>query len=369
MNKQMFLIGGNFFSDEGDKLIDKLSEMVGGKDKVKLGVFTETSYFSRESYKDHEINFMDNGIRDVSWIKITDSNKESLEIEKQILSRNIIYFAGGSQERSLFGVFYKGSKNDKKYESNALKVLRKAVDEGKIILAGNSAGSMIMQNEYMITGGESYEAILYGCNNIDDYIDLDDTLTVDNQGGLAFFNYGVIDTHFSWRGRQGRLSRVVADYKIKGFGIDNSTAMYINITDNSRKVNVYGEGGVYIIDGSHAVVHNKKIENVLISKITEGDVYDLDSGEIIFKNPPSTDKLSVLSSRDIFSSPNNRNIRDERKNPDEFERVCRELVLSDASKIESITYEHPRVIVSVRKNKDTIGYGNSYCNVVVDYYW
>lgn len=83
----------------------------------------------------------------------------------------------------------------------------------------------------MITGGESYQALLYGAfNKIDD--NHPDYLSYYPGGGFGFFKYGYLDTHFATRGRQGRLIRLISDLYNNvdipyGYGVDENTALAV----------------------------------------------------------------------------------------------------------------------------------------------
>jgi len=84
----------------------------------------------------------------------------------------------------------------------------------------------------MITGGESYYAILRGAH---DYIDpkYPDNLSYYKNGGFGLFskNY-YIDTHYGARGRIGRQIALMMDLASKtniyyGIGIDENTALVV----------------------------------------------------------------------------------------------------------------------------------------------
>lgn len=62
----------------------------------------------------------------------------------------------------------------------------------------------------MITGGTSYNALAYGAYIGDPDPDYPNDLSYDGKGGLGFLANWVVDTHFSERGREGRLIRYIA---------------------------------------------------------------------------------------------------------------------------------------------------------------
>lgn len=62
----------------------------------------------------------------------------------------------------------------------------------------------------MITAGESYYSLKYKAQeNMDNNIDI---VSYDKYGGLGIFTLGLyLDTHFSCRGRDGRLIGLIFD--------------------------------------------------------------------------------------------------------------------------------------------------------------
>jgi cyanophycinase len=71
--------------------------------------------------------------------------------------------------------------------------------------------------------------------------------SVDLGPGMDFIRGVLIDTHFSQRGRIGRLMTAVAHYpQDMGLGIDENTA----IVAEEDRFEVVGEGAVTVVDGS-----------------------------------------------------------------------------------------------------------------------
>ena len=104
----------------------------------------------------------------------------------------------------------------------------------------------------MIDGGESYYSLIdeprtTACLTSRCY----DDLYYDPAGGLNLFTYGILDTHFSQRGRQGRLARLAMWTDIYlAFGVDETTGISIEETSDPNIINfeVFGEYGVSIFD-------------------------------------------------------------------------------------------------------------------------
>lgn len=103
--------------------------------------------------------------------------------------------------------------------------------ERGLVVGGTSAGAAMMSNS-MILGGESDESPKVGA--------------VEIGPGMDLIIGAVIDTHFSQRGRFGRLLTAIAHYpQDLGLGIDEKTAMIVN----RNEFEVAGEGAVIVIDG------------------------------------------------------------------------------------------------------------------------
>lgn len=59
----------------------------------------------------------------------------------------------------------------------------------------------------MITGGTSWNALTYGAYSGGPNTPNSNDLSYDEHGGLGFLQGWVLDSHFSERGREGRLIR------------------------------------------------------------------------------------------------------------------------------------------------------------------
>jgi cyanophycinase len=109
-------------------------------------------------------------------------------------------------------------------------LIHKRYERG-LVVAGTSAGAAMMSNS-MILGGASDENPKVG--------------GVEIGPGMDLVIGAIIDTHFSQRGRHGRLLTAVAHYpQDLGIGLDEKTAMIVS----KNEFEVAGEGSVTIIDG------------------------------------------------------------------------------------------------------------------------
>lgn len=182
--------------------------------------------------------FRKRGVRHVSMVDVyarEDSfNRASL---KKIERADLIYFTGGDQLNvtSLFG------------GSPLHNMLHERVKQG-VAIGGTSAGAAMMSDAMIVSGRSDVGPRRGG---------------VDIAAGLALIDGTIIDTHFSERGRYGRLLTAVAHYpQVLGIGLDERTAIIVK----NNKFKVVGEGSVTVVDGgrmSHAdLVYQRENEPV-----------------------------------------------------------------------------------------------------------
>jgi cyanophycinase len=154
-----------------------------------------------------------------------------------------------------------------------LNVLKERYTNEDFILAGTSAGAMIM-SEYMIDTGESEEALRKGNINLSE--------------GLEFLPGTIIDTHFMQRGRISRLTEaLLMRSDCTGIGICEDTALVITKGDEIRAL---GSGSVTIIEtydmgitnydyvGNHDTVF---VENLIMHILARGSSYSLKEKKLI----------------------------------------------------------------------------------------
>jgi cyanophycinase len=261
---------------------------------------------------------------------------------------------GGDQYRLVQCLF--NEENGKRVESPLLAAIHKKLDSKEAVIAGTSAGMAIQTGPGMIDGGVSYEALRYGAY---DKPQLDDSLLVYvPDGGFNFFPYGLLDTHFGARGRQGRLIKLLSHLNIsRGFACDENTA--IVIVDD--QFTVLGTNGVTIIDVSRSKRDDHSISNITIQYLTNGDSYDLISNKIEFASWKTSlagreEHIKPLEpTNDIFSSYRNQG----RKYPMEFVRVSTDLYNSKVKETYGLTFE-TNPVYQVQLMKGGAGYQGVY---------
>lgn len=187
-----------------------------------------------------------------------------------VLNRlNGIYFSGGNQARHLESLITKDPKGDYTIASAQLTILQRRHAQGQLVVAGTSAGDHIQGGGVwngkpvpMVGGGNSYDALKNGFAKgrgaSGDTAELGQTELNTNfppviypLGGLGVFRFGVLDSHFSRRTREGRLVRATLDSGMDyGFGVDENTALVVSQADaaGTTHFTVLGAGGVFIAD-------------------------------------------------------------------------------------------------------------------------
>jgi len=154
---------------------------------------------------------------------------------------------------------------DGKAPSAELQLLLQRLDAGTLVLGGSSAGTAVQSARpaatppVMIISGAALPSTaataLTGlppdpdCRPADSCSGIDpDALLYHPGGGLGSFPFGVLDTHFSNRGREYRLARLLLDTgSALGVGIDETTALRLDRRGDSWQGRVIGQGGVSVL--------------------------------------------------------------------------------------------------------------------------
>ncbi len=183
---------------------------------------------------------------------------------------NGLYFSGGNQARHLESLIGKDASGSYNRPSAQLAILQDRHAQGKLVVAGTSAGNHIQGGGLlrgkpvpMIGGGDSYDVLRNGFQTGQGPIA--DTPasgqsahgstvyapTLYPLGGLGVFRFGVLDSHFSQRAREARLIRATHDSSMDyGFGVDENTALLVSQPDaqGATHFSIVGAGGVFIAD-------------------------------------------------------------------------------------------------------------------------
>jgi cyanophycinase len=248
--------------------------------KARIVVMTVATDQVEEMGGDYESAFKRLGIDEVKVVDV--SKREDAQSEakvKAVEEATGIFFTGGDQLHitALLG------------GSSLHQALFQRFQKG-VVVAGTSAGASMMGNS-MILSGDRDESPRFGRVKIGP--------------GMDFMIGAIIDTHFSQRGRIGRLLTAIAHFpQDLGIGIDENTALVI--TDNH--FDVIGEGTVTVIDAGAISYTNlpdiKEGESlalfdVRIHVIPSGHRFDFDT-----RRPVTSDEASAKE-----ESPNGKRTR------------------------------------------------------------
>lgn len=155
-----------------------------------------------------------------------------------------VWFTGGDQTRIMEALIRNGRET-----SPLLALIRERLAAGAVV-GGASAGAAIM-SRHMISGGESFEALLQPVNASYNSSDEEESGRLLLSGGAGFLPQGLVDQHFGARARLGRLVRALAETGERfGYGIGEDTAMVVDLA--SGQATVLGRGGVTLLDASGA---------------------------------------------------------------------------------------------------------------------
>jgi cyanophycinase len=264
--KRLLAIGGAEDREKECEILKKFVEL-GGTEDAEILIMTIATDEVSETIKDYRRVFRRLGARYVKAFDISSredtSSKRGLSL---IESASGIFFTGGNQldVPALLG------------GTEMLELIQDRYCAGCII-AGTSAGAAMMSTSMLISG-KPEESPRFG--------------NVEIGPGLDFIKSSIIDTHFSQRGRCGRLMTAVAHYPQDiGIGLDEDTAILVN----GSEFRVLGSGSVIIVDGG---------------PMTHTNLNELQHGELLELHDLS---LHVLPSGARFDIRKQRPIVDRRK--------------------------------------------------------
>jgi cyanophycinase len=373
--KNLVLVGGGL-KDDNAAVYQKIVALAGGTGVAKIGIITAASVpesqdpnrgtATASNAKANGLYYANlfkttYGALDAQWIPIDldqIANNSSQAVVNQLNGMTGFFFGGGDQSR-LITCFYLSNHQN----SPALSAILNRYAAGSVI-SGSSAGTAIMNAAPMVTGGESYNALRYGSFSSISASNPDD-LSYDNLGGFGLFSYGLIDTHFSERGRQARIVRLASDRaKTMAYGVDENTALVVTNADTSTaKMEVLGQNGVFIFDlvgSTKGTGSSWSISNVKTSYLSSGDSYNPATKTATF----ASFKTALVGreryasakspSRDIFSSPNN-SCSTGRCKPREFVNIANDLFDSRSSQTSGQSYESGPIFEAKMVKSSTLG--------------
>ena len=219
---KLIAVGGGEMKSSTE-VLEQITRYFNGRPEGRLTVMTVATSDSEGAANKYNSLFRGLGIKHIDVVDVSQREDAFAEASlKKIDSADAIFFTGGDQLNitSLMG----GSPLHYR--------LSERLQEG-ILLVGTSAGAAMMSSSMIISGISDSPPRVGG---------------MEIAPGMDLVRDSIIDSHFSQRGRHGRLLTAIAHYpQALGIGIDERTA----ITMQNGEFKVIGEGTVTVIDGSH----------------------------------------------------------------------------------------------------------------------
>jgi len=320
---------------------------------VSLDVAYSTALISISQFK----NFYK--VKNVEWLPFHIDNAttcQSAAWNEKISQMTGIFINGGNSQPMLDCFIPNG------VPSPALQAVKEAYSCGALAVFGSSAGAATLQGNPFLKIQDSWNAIAFNLLYI-------------KTGGMGIFNSGFMDVHFSTRGRQGALARLLYDlksYQKLAFGVDQNTAM---VSNDPAKFTVAGAAGVYVFSNTAATnatqVVNKKVrwgvKNIKVHYFTANDTYNWNTGGYswgVNKKKVVTTSQAPLVGSDIFADG-------------VFTAVTQSLFNSAATSTYGVTSETaPQYRIDFRKVSSSISVSRvvdgvtyqSYSNLYMDIY-
>lgn len=167
-----------------------------------------------------------------------------------------VFFAGGDQWRHRRAFFADDGRALPWLES-----LRDAHARGEVVVGGTSAGTAVQAGAAMVSNGTPRQALRAGAfarPPMDPGCDRagrcagglpEDTLTYWPDGGLGLLPGWTLDTHFSERGRELRLLRLMHDANAAlGAGVDETSALHFSREGDGWRVRALGAHGGWVFE-------------------------------------------------------------------------------------------------------------------------
>ncbi len=217
---RLVAIGGGDITEGDAPLLKEFVKLARGA-RARVVVMTVATDDPGAAANEYRAAFKRLGLDDVKVVDVsTRADASDEDALKAIEEATGLFFTGGDQLHitSLVG------------GTEMQKLIHRRYERG-LVIGGTSAGAAMMSNSMIVSGEADENPKLGG---------------VEIGPGMDLLIGAMIDTHFSQRGRFGRLLTAVAHYpQDLGIGLDERTAMVVNKTE----FEVFGEGAVTVIDG------------------------------------------------------------------------------------------------------------------------
>jgi len=287
-NGKLLIVGGALSSENRNVYDAFLKSRALGRNKIAIiPVASSKPIKSAKSFKqdlvrfgakENEVMIFPLAVMDDPTTKVDERlwrdnafDEQKIEVLDQV---GAVWFTGGDQMRIINTLL-----SPQGHDSPLLKRLRHMLNTQGIVIGGTSAGAAMMSN-VMIAAGDSFTALT--ALPSDQYYGME----TQEQGqlflhqGIGFFPYGIVDQHFDRKSRLGRLVKTLTmnDHHM-GYGVDENTAMLINLRDHI--LTVIGAGNVTVVDTQGTTVSDTSILNVSLSVLGKDDTFHLKQRKLI----------------------------------------------------------------------------------------
>lgn len=343
-------IGGGL-TIKRDDIYEAIRVAAGGRTPTIFiaGSSSENLAIAKENYNDPTgaqsgFAFATHGFEPVFMPIATDNYQTGAQSVDNIALANsalAAFFCGGDQLKHARSFL-----NDDGSDSPLMTAVRQIYASGGVV-TGSSAGDHIM-SDLQITNSHSWEAIMKNDPknvSIKDYRNADDNTIYFVARGFGFAkDYGLTDSHFSERGRLGRLVLgQVASKQNMGIGVDENTAIVLQ----NGIGRVIGENTVTLADISDASINHLyskhfNAQNVKVHLLSHGDTFNFRTNTVNTAKPSVTESGQVTAPKgDIFGSKQMRTLTES-------------LVKSTAKTVSDVSKEkNPAITVTFTKAEDT----------------
>ena len=251
-------------------------------------------------------------------------------------------------------------------DSQFMALIRDRVGKGELVIGGTSAGAAVQSGQRlddadipMISSGQSYAGVVHGvfasappaegcskndsCNGIPD-----NAVTYNKRGGLGLINTGIVDTHFSERGRQLRLMKLAATTQSSiAVGVDETTAVTIAEDSNEISYRVVGKNGAWFFLNSVVKSANEaQTLSATAHYLTHGDrlIFNKESGEVITRlsgvELSANNNAALTPAADILYR-------------DSMRELSNQLAQSERTEISTLTEQtNPQLNIRLSKGED-----------------
>ncbi len=219
-----FKLDEKFHAEFGEGTILRSIIKRAGGIKGRIEVITSASDVPSVVGKNYKKAFAELKAENVGILDVFNrDDAEHPKVLKRLRETDAVLFSGGDQ-RQLSRIFK---------DTKAWELIRDRYLNEEFVVAGTSAGAMVLSEE-MIAGGKNSNKFRKSA--------------VKMSKGLGLMKEIIFDTHFIRRGRFGRLGEAVALHPDKlGVGLGEDTAMIIT---EGNCCEIIGSGMVILFDGS-----------------------------------------------------------------------------------------------------------------------